>query len=156
MLQQNQSPNTNTHYTAQRHKLSFRVMFFNAWHWMFLLHANYSQHLYLILCNDVDCKVIEIMIIKKYVAVQKGMLHSAGLCPELSGPVRSGDWLHFNKPSFCFETTRVLERSNITISWSSLKSYSLGRIRKHSCATLSLATLFLAVGIFPHPYGIYR
>jgi hypothetical protein len=31
-------------------------------HWMFPLHANHLQHLYLILCNDVDCKVIEIII----------------------------------------------------------------------------------------------
>jgi hypothetical protein len=25
-------------------------------HWMFSLQANHLQHLYLILCNDVDCK----------------------------------------------------------------------------------------------------
>jgi hypothetical protein len=29
-------------------------------HWIFPLHSNYLQHLYLILCNDVDCKVMEI------------------------------------------------------------------------------------------------
>jgi hypothetical protein len=29
-------------------------------HWMFPLHANHLQHLYLIRCNDVDCEVVEI------------------------------------------------------------------------------------------------
>jgi hypothetical protein len=32
---------------------------------MFPLHANYLQYLCLILCNDVVCKVIEIIIIIK-------------------------------------------------------------------------------------------
>jgi hypothetical protein len=30
-------------------------------HWMFPLYANHLQHLYLILCNDVDCTVIEVL-----------------------------------------------------------------------------------------------
>jgi hypothetical protein len=35
-------------------------------HWTFPLHVNHLQHLYLILCNDLDCKVTEIIIIIIY------------------------------------------------------------------------------------------
>lgn len=84
-------------------------------------------------------------------AVQNGMLHSAGL----SGVPEIGQ--RFNKPSFCFGMAGVLERSDVTIlSSSSVKSDSRGRIRKNSCATLILATLLIPVGLLPHPCGLYR
>jgi hypothetical protein len=35
-------------------------------HWMFPLQANHLQHIYLILCSEVDCKEAQLLIKKLF------------------------------------------------------------------------------------------